>query len=256
MVKTSKKILIEAIKSKIITPQDTLLQVLKNVLRNHLREGDIVVISSKVVAVTQKRIAPIRSEQDFVTLVRREADKIISSKEPSENNPASFMLTLKNNIFIPWAGIDRSNIQKGYTVLWPKNPFEEAEKIQKSLKKLLKLKKLGIIIADSTCTPLRKGVRSIALGYAGFKGVNDLRGQKDLFHNDLKVTQQAMADNLATAACLVMGEANESTPFVLIHGAQVRFTSKKINKNEPVINQEDCLFSPLYKNSRADFFVD
>lgn len=243
------KLEIEAVKSKIITPKDDLLEVIiKSLKKRLLHNGDILVVSSKVVAVTQGLVRKITSQEDFNVLVASEADQIILPKNsPSgEVGQSSVTLAIKNGIFIPWSGIDRSNIQQGYAVLWPKDSFKVAARLQKELKKVYKLKKLGIIISDSTCRPLRRGVSGIALGYAGFKGVNDLRGHKDLYNNKLKVTQQAVADNLATAAHLVMGEADESTPFVIISNAPVTFTDAKINQKDLLIDPKDCLFSALY----------
>ncbi len=209
---------IQGLKSKIITPKDELLKVLKLTLqRGKLQEGDILVIASKVVAITQGRV----SKKDFHKLVEEEADQILGGGEVT--------LTLKNGIFIPWAGVDRSNTQAGTAVLWPEKPFEVAEKLQKELKKTFKLKKLGVLITDSFCAPLRKGVTGVALGYAGFKGVNDLRGKKDLYGNTLKVSQQAIADMIASAAHLVMGESKEQTPFAIISGAPVIFTKAAID---------------------------
>jgi F420-0:gamma-glutamyl ligase len=100
--------------------------------------------------------------------------------------------------------------------------------------------------------PLRRGVSGIALGYAGFYGVNDLRGTTDLYGNKLKVTQQNMADMLAAAAHAEMGEGKESTPFVLINDAPVQFTTKKINPKEPIMSPSECLYAPLYNNKIKD----
>lgn len=231
--------LVRAIKSKIITQGDNLLEVfLKSLKKTRLMDGDLVVITSKVLAVTQNRIKKIKSEAEFRKLVKDEADKVIGDE--------MVMITIKNGIYIPWAGIDRSNSKPGEAILWPHQPFKEAEKLCKALKKHFKIKKLGVLITDSHCVPLRRGVSGIALGYAGFYGVNDLRGNKDLYGNKLKVTQQNMADMLAASAHAVMGEGKESTPFVLIRKAPVRFSSKKINPKESVMPADECLYRPLY----------
>lgn len=263
----SNKMLIQGLKSKIITADTSVASVLASKrlrskqpgatngsgsgkllpylfasLKKHpLKNGDILVITSKVAAITQGRIKKIRSQKDFDNLVKKEADAIIGKSQVT--------LTLKNGIFIPWAGIDRSNIQAGHAVLWPEKPFQAAAQIRKELKKTCKLKHLGVIISDSHCIPLRRGVTAIALGYAGFKGVNDLRGHKDLYGNKLKVTQQNVADMLAAAAHLVMGEAAESTPFALIKNAPVTFTKAKTKPAEPLIESRNCLFAPLYNPS-------
>jgi coenzyme F420-0:L-glutamate ligase len=232
--------LVRAIKSKIITPGDDLAKVLlKSLKKTQLKDKDVLVITSKVVAVTQGRIKKVTSDQDFRKLVKREADKVIGDE--------IVLLTIKNGICIPWAGIDRSNSKPGEAILWPEQPFKEAEKICKALKKHFKIKKLGVLITDSTCLPLRRGVSAVALGYAGFKGVEDLRGIKDLYGKPLQVTQQNKADMLAVSAHMVMGEAAESTPFALIRGAGVTFTTKKIDPKEPIMSPDQCLYKPLYK---------
>jgi coenzyme F420-0:L-glutamate ligase len=236
--------LTQAIKSKIITPGDSLFEAALAALKKQpLGNGDVLVITSKVVAVAQGRVKKISSKQDFDKLVSAEADKIIGKSQVT--------LTLKKGIFIPWAGIDRSNVKKGYAVLWPDQPFKVAQQILNQIKKKYRLKNLGVIISDSHCVPLRNGVTGIAIGYAGFKGVNDLRGKKDLYGNKLEVTQQNIADMLATAANLVMGEAAEQTPFALIKNAPVQFTTQKTDPRESLISPKDCLFSPLYAKINA-----
>ncbi|HLG25233.1 MAG TPA: coenzyme F420-0:L-glutamate ligase [Candidatus Gracilibacteria bacterium] len=236
--------LVRGLKSKIITPKGNLLSAITHTLKGlparvAIREGDVLVIASKVVAITQGRTKKITGQKEFKALVEAEADQVIGGNQVT--------LTMKNGIFIPWAGVDRSNTPHGTVVLWPKEPFKTAGKICSALKTQFRLKKLGVIITDSFCAPLRRGVTAVALGYAGFYGVNDLRGTKDLYGNKLKVSQQAIADMIATAAHLVMGESNEQTPFAIVSGAPVVFTAKKIDTKEPLMNADECLYQSLYK---------
>ncbi|MCA9373782.1 coenzyme F420-0:L-glutamate ligase [Candidatus Peregrinibacteria bacterium] len=237
----SEKILTIGLKSKIITPDDSVMEILKSILKSDLlQEKDILVITSKIVAVEQGRIQKIENEDEFKKLINQEADENLGG------DPV--ILTKKNNIFIPWAGIDRSNAPKGEVVLWPENPYKVAYQYWRDLTETYKIKELGIIISDSICSPLRKGVGAISLGYAGFKGVNDLRGEKDLYGNELKVSQQNIADMTATAAHLVMGEAAEATPFAIVRGVKAQFTNEQPDSEESTISQKDCLFAPLYKS--------
>lgn len=232
--------LLKPIKSPILTSHDTIFQVIEKIFqKNPLREKDILVITSKVIALTEGRTVKIPSPEAFDHLVQKEADTVIGKKKVT--------LTMKNGIFIAWAGVDRSNTEKGSAILWPHDCFQSAEKLRGKLLKRYGLKKLGILITDSCCTPLRKGVTGIALGYAGFYGVQDLRGKQDIFGNTLQVTQQAVADMLAAAANLLMGEGSEAIPFVLIQKAPVQFTSDKIHRSETGIDPKECLFSPFYK---------
>lgn len=216
------------------------METLKSILKNEpLQEKDILVITSKIVAVEQNRIQKIENEDDFKKIINQEADENLGG------DPV--ILTKKNDIFIPWAGIDRSNTPKGEVVLWPERPYKVAFQYWEELTETYKLKELGIIISDSICSPLRKGVGAIALGYAGIKGVHDLRGERDLYGNELKVSQQNIADMTATSAHLVMGEAAEATPFAIVRGVEAQFTSEEPDPQESIMKQEDCLFRPLYK---------
>ena len=240
-----RKLLTVGLKSKLITPQDSVIDCLKKSLQSQeLQEKDVLVITSKVVAVTQGRVKDIKKNAEFEQLVKSEADIFIGG----EHVP----LAIKNNIFIPWAGIDRSNLPKEKAVLWPENPFETAYSIAKQLKSHYKLKNLGIIITDSFCIPLRRGVSAVAIGYAGFKGVNDLRGTKDLYENELPVSQQNMADMIAVTAHLVMGESTEQMPFAIVRGADVQFTNNKPDPTEPIMDANECIFAPLYSKNIID----
>lgn len=229
------------IKTRLIKPNENLKNVILQAFKNikiRLKERDILVITSKVVSVCQNRIAKIGSKNEFLKLVKKEADKFFGGKIP---------LTLKNNILIPQAGIDLSNIKKGFAILWPKDPFGIAWDLYKFFCRKFGLKKLGIVISDSHCQPLRLGTTGIAIGFAGFKGVEDQRGKKDLFGKPLKVTRKASADNLASTSLLIMGEASEKIPFVLIRGAKVKFTKKPQKFNEIFIKPQTCLFAPVFK---------
>lgn len=231
------------LESYIIKPNADLIQTIWQVFKiNKIRplNGDILVVSSKIVALCQGCLAKIEADKDFLNLVKKQADKFFGGKIP---------LTLKENILIPQAGIDRSNAPKGFVVLWPKNPWQIARKSQKAVCEKFGLKKFGIVISDSHCQPLRWGVTGIAVAFAGFVGVEDIRGKKDLFKRPLKITKKAVADNLASSALLMMGEAAEKTPFVLVRGAPVKFTSRLQKKSEIFIKPKKCLFAPLYKKT-------
>lgn len=239
-----REVSIRAVKSKIITPKENLFTVLEQCLKKgDLKNGDILAVASKAVAVAQGRVVNIATEKEYKALVELEADQVIGGKPVT--------LTLKNGIFTPWAGIDRSNTQKGTVVLWPKNPQKTADEIRSWLKRRLKLSKVGVVVVDSFCVPLRRGVIGVALANSGFRGVNDLRGGKDLYGNTLRFTQEAVADSLATMANCVMGQGKEQTPFAIIRNAPVIFTDKKTTPGALVMTPEDCLYRPLYKKLRT-----
>ena len=219
-----------------------------------LKEGDILVIASKVFSYSEKRLLKTLNSKlkqsaisnqlsadklSFQEIVRREADYVFEEGE--------MVMTLKNKILIPNAGIDNSNTPKGMVILWPKDPFASAQKFLAKLKKTFRLKKFGIVISDSHCQPLRSGTTGIAIAWAGFKGVQDVRGTKDLFGKKMAYTQIAVADDLASAGNILMGETDASTPFVIVRGAPVSFSDKKFSEKDYFISPERCIFRGLFK---------
>jgi dihydrofolate synthase / folylpolyglutamate synthase len=225
---------IEPVKTRLIKEGDDIFEVFKNHHRN-LNEGDIIVISSKVVALQQRRTIDAK---DFKKVLQQEA-QYVSKKEAAPH----VYLTLTEGVLIPNAGIDFSNVEKGRAILWPKNSQKFAKEFHEKVRKHYKIKKLGILIIDSRCQMLRAGTTAVTLGYSGFEAVKDERRKKDLFGNPLKVTKIAVADSLATAASLIMGESKERTPFAVIKNAPVKFTNKK---SQLKISPKKCLFNELY----------
>jgi F420-0:gamma-glutamyl ligase len=152
-------------------------------------------------------------------------------------------LTVRDGLYTANAGIDESN-GNGRLVLLPKDCFQSANAIRRKLLRHYKIKNLGVIITDSRTLPLRAGVLGIALGYAGIKGLRDYRGQKDIFGRKFKFAKTDVADSLATAATLEMGEGSERQPLALISQASVKFVNRT-NTKELLINPKDDMFIPL-----------
>jgi len=196
------------------------------------------VIASKVLAYSQGRLASATPDEEFEELIKSEADEVLEEGD--------MVLTMKNKVLIPNAGIDRSNVPEGQAVLWPKEPFKSAEAMRKELMEKFGLDKLGIVISDSHCQPLRMGTSGIAIGWAGFEGVHDDRGSKDLFGREMVYTKIATADNLASAANLEMGETDASVPFVIIRDANVTYTNKNASAEDYFISPEECIYRGLY----------
>lgn len=223
-----------------------------------LREEDILIISSKIVALSEGRIVDLKTikpskralaykrtrygakseDPRIIELILRETPYIL---------PGKMILALKDNIFMPSAGIDLSNAPKDFAILLPKNPWQSAQKLRKNLRKIFRIKKLGVVICDSHCQPLRWGTTGIALSWTGFEGIEDSRGQKDIYGKKLRHTKKAVADNLACAALLLMGEAGEKIPLVIARSAPVRFTNLKPKANEISMKPEECLFGGIVR---------
>ena len=239
---------IKAIKTRpLIPPKDDLLSVIKeSFLKFKLKEKSIIVITSKVVSIWQGRCIKISGKINKDELVKKESDLYIDRKKV----PGQFvMLTIKNNILIPTAGIDESNAN-GYYILWPENPFLSAKEIYKFIKKQYGLKEFGIIISDSHTTPLRSGVMGIGIAYYGFYPLKDYRGKKDIFQRELKMTQSNIVDSLSAAAVYEMGEGNEQTPIVVLEDVgDVKFIKKDFSKTNPLeININEDIYAPVLKS--------
>ncbi|MFW9990740.1 MAG: coenzyme F420-0:L-glutamate ligase [Candidatus Odinarchaeota archaeon] len=239
------------VKTKLLSSNEDLNAFLLQSLREKgvsLKSRDIVIISSKIAALSQNRVVDLSTlsstnwkqlkksglDSRFITLVVQEADEIIGSVPGA-------ILTLKNGMLLANAGVDQSNATgEGKAILLPKNPEKVAQSALECLEKAYKCP-LGVIIADSATRPLRRGTTGVALATAGFAPVIDERGEKDLYGREMRITTRALADNLVTAAQIVMGESNEQVPLVII-----RNISEQLFKREKglsaAIEPERCLF--------------
>jgi dihydrofolate synthase / folylpolyglutamate synthase len=228
--------IVRAIKTRIFQEHEKLAPfILKNIPK--LKECSVLVVTSKIVALSEGRTAAPKNKKEKEKIIRAE------SRWAVESYP-NWWLTIKDGTFAMNAGVDDSNAD-GKIILLPKNSFLAAEKIRKELCSLYKVRKLGVLITDSRVAPLRRGVFGMALGYAGFHGLRDYRGTPDIFGRTLKVTQVGVADSLASAAALVMGEGKEQQPLAVIENALVDYR-EKINKNELRIRPEKDIFRPLF----------
>lgn len=214
---------VKAIKTKLFKPpkDDLLGEIIKRIKRLH--ERSVLVIASKVVSIHQGRCIPKAKVPHKDELIQKEADRYL----PRSAVPNGYaVLTVKNNILIPTAGIDESNVGE-YYVLWPKNIPRAAKEIHAFLRRKYHVKKVGVIIADSHTVPMRRGVLGITLGFYGFRPLNDYRGTRDLFGRKFKVSVADVVDALATAGVLVMGEGREQTPLALVTDIPfVKFTNR------------------------------
>lgn len=226
---------IKIIKTKVFNENENLLEfVLKYVKK--IPGKSILVITSKIVALSEGRTAICKNKKEKIKLIKKESDFAIETKQT--------WLTIKDGMVMSSAGIDESNA-KGKIILLPKDSFRSADLIRKKLKKIFKVKKLGVLITDSRIFPLRAGIVGVALGYAGFKGIRDYRGTNDIFGRILKMSRTDVADSLATSAVFCMGEGKEQQPLALITDAPVEFI-EKVNKKELKINIKDDLYLPLF----------
>ena len=228
---------------------ETLLNTLdKN--KTKLEDGDVLVISTKYVSNSQGRIVDLEKintseegikiskeyqlKSEIAEIILRESDKIFGGI-------GGFVITSSDNIMAPNAGIDKSNAKKGRAILYPTNPYLTAEEIRRKI--FLKyFIHVGIILVDSRLMPARIGTSGVAIACAGIEPVLDMRAKKDLDGNPLKVTFQAVVDNLATIANHKMGEGGESKPFAIVRNSDAKLTDRIINPTEMAISPDQCVY--------------
>ena len=228
---------IKAIKTRIFNENENLIKFILKYAKK-IPENSILVITSKIVALSEGRTTEYKNQSQKIKLIKQESSFAMKTKLT--------WLTIKNGMVMASAGIDESNAD-GKIILLPKDSFKSAEFIHKELCKKFKIKNLGVLITDSRLFPLRAGIVGVALGYAGFKGIRNYIGKKDIFGRTLKFSRTDIADSLATSAVLCMGEGKEQQPLALINNAPVEFT-EKINKKELFISPQEDIFYPLIKN--------
>ncbi len=224
-------------KTKVFIENENLILFIEKYIKS-FSSGSILVITSKIVALSEGRTALIVNENTREEIIKKESEWAIRT-------PYAW-LTKKDGMIMASAGVDESNAD-GKLILLPKDSFKSAKSIRDFFVKKYNLGNFGVIITDSRTMPLRAGVIGLAIGYVGFKGIRDYRGTFDIFNRKLKMTRTDVVDCLAAAAVLCMGEGNEKKPLALITNAPVEW-SNKINKKELLIEPEDDLYAPFFKN--------
>ena len=234
---------IEAIHTERIEPtSSTLIDLLDRALPT-LHPGSIIAITSKIVSLCEGSVVPI-DETQKEELIRAKSDLYL----PESKSKWGINFTITNDTLIPNAGIDESNAGEVY-VLWPKDSQATANDVREYLSKKFNIQELGVVITDSTCSPLRRGVSGIALAFSGIKPLRDYVGSPDLFERPFKVSQADIVGGLAATSVLMMGEGAESTPLALFTNASVvdfvdrNPTTEELNSRR--ISLDEDLFSPF-----------
>ncbi len=234
---------IRAVKTHVFKEREDLAAFIRSHVPK-LKNGSVLAVTSKIVALSEGRIA---DAGDKGQLIKKESEWALQTHK-------EWWWTEKDGMLLVNAGIDESNAGDKL-VLLPRDSFKAARKLQKWLRHHYGLKKIGVIITDSRISPMRAGVTGLALGHAGFRGVRDYRGKSDLFGRKLKVTMTDVADSLATAATLVMGEGAERQPLAIIEDAPVEFVDGfdklTARKREVRISAKDDMYAPLFRNFGA-----
>ncbi|MBT4932356.1 MAG: coenzyme F420-0:L-glutamate ligase [Rhodospirillaceae bacterium] len=200
-------------------------------LGRNLASGDIVVIAQKVISKIEGRTVDLnqvtpspraRDVADQCGKDPREVELILSeSVEVLRAVPDILIVVHHTGVILANAGLDRSNVRseggQENVLLLPVDPDKSCQEIRARLLDLSGAD-VAVIISDSLGRPWRMGTTGIAIGVAGIPALLDLRGDEDLFGRELKVSQQAIADELASAAALLHGQGADKQPVVIIRG--------------------------------------
>ncbi len=220
----------------LIRQGDNLADIIVRALQENsilLEENDILVIAQKIVskaegrAVNLARVTPSsraielaeRTEKDarLVELILQESNEVIRTRL------GTIIVEHRLGFVCANAGIDHSNVAgagnaaEEWVLLLPAAPDHSAQTIRQQIQSQTG-RQVGVLIIDSHGRAWRNGTVGIAIGVAGLPGLQDLRGEPDLFGFTLRITQVGVADELAAAASLVMGQASEGTPVVHVRG--------------------------------------
>ena len=214
------------------------------------KDDDIIVISSKFVSMSEGavlRLGEIKvSKEARIIATRYKMDPKIAEITLRESDYIlggipGFLLSIRDGMIAPNAGIDKSNVPPGFVILYPNDAFKTAENLRSKF--LLEYRiRVGIVIADSRLMPTRIGTVGVAIACSGFEPVEDERGKKDLFGNVLRVTFRAVADGLAAIGVAIMGEGSESIPAVVVRGFKVTPTDRKLSKHDMAIDPEQDIY--------------
>jgi coenzyme F420-0:L-glutamate ligase/coenzyme F420-1:gamma-L-glutamate ligase len=218
----------------LIRPSDDLAGLLiaaceKNALAP--ADGDIWVLAQKVVSKAEGRyvdltkVRPSARAQDLAHEIDKDPRlvEVILGESRRVVRKRSGVLIVEHRLgfIMANAGVDRSNVDPEAgaepVLLLPREPDASAAGLLDQLAAHFK-RRFGVIVSDSFGRPWRRGTVGVALGAAGLPAVMDLRGRPDLYGHALRVTQTGFADEVASAASLLMGQANEGLPAVLVHG--------------------------------------
>jgi len=179
-----------------------------------LRDGDILVVTSKVVSKAEGQVR-VMSRDDAVAA---ETVRVVAERGRTR------IVETRHGFVMAAAGVDASNVEAGSVVLLPVDPDASARGLRAGLLSLLGVR-VGVVVSDTMGRPWREGLVDVAIGCAGLAPVDDLRGQTDAHGNDLAMTVTAIADELAAAGELVKGKLR-GVPVAIVSGLGDRVTDE------------------------------
>jgi coenzyme F420-0:L-glutamate ligase/coenzyme F420-1:gamma-L-glutamate ligase len=195
-----------------------------------LQDHDVLVLAQKIVSKAEGRLvdladvtpsaeavtlaSEVLKDPRLVELVLRESRRVVRAR------PNVLIVEHRLGLIMANAGIDQSNVRadgRELALLLPEDPDASAERLRACLAEKVGVK-LGVVINDSFGRPWRRGTTGVAIGAAGLPALIDRRGEADLYGRKLQVTMIGYADEIAASASLLMGQADEGQPAVLLRG--------------------------------------
>ena len=193
-----------------------------------IHDGDVLVVTHVFVSRAEGNVVDLNSvvPSEFARCIAEQLGKdpalvevvLRESKGISRMRDGILITETRHGFVCANSGVDRSNVSgENNVALLPKDPDMSAQKIRAVVRELTGCD-VAVIVSDTHGRPLRNGEINVAIGVAGLKPIRDRRGEKDLFGYVLRVKQTAVADELASAAELVIGQASEGVPVAIIRG--------------------------------------
>lgn len=231
----------------VVNPGDDLSALIRDGLKRggvSLEQGDILVVAQKIVSKSEGRIVnladvvpsqeaidlaqKIEKDSRFVELILKESKSVLRTR------PGTIIVEHRLGFVCANAGIDHSNVHglsdtEEWVLLLPEDPDASAQALREELEQVSGVS-LGVLIIDSHGRAWRMGTAGVAIGFSGMPGLVDLRGESDLFGYMLEITQVGAADELASAASLVMGQAAEGTPVIHARGFPYKLREGQLNE--------------------------
>jgi coenzyme F420-0:L-glutamate ligase / coenzyme F420-1:gamma-L-glutamate ligase len=189
-----------------VNPGTDLGSLLSDTLTD-LRDGDVVVVTSKIVSKAEGRVSPGMSRDDAI---EAETVRLVAERDSMR------IVETKHGLVLAAAGVDASNVAPGSVVLLPDDPDASARRLRRTIGERLGVR-IGVVVSDTVGRPWRAGLVDIAVGVAGLTPLVDLRGRVDRYGNQLSATIPAIADEVASAAELVKGKF-AGVPVAIIRG--------------------------------------
>lgn len=192
---------------------------LADIIAEHadLVDGDVIVVTQKIVSKAEGRVAEIDADDPLShkQLVEAEAVRVLRRRGDL------IMTETRHGFVCANAGVDLSNVERGWAALLPIDPDRSARRIRDGLRARPGVE-VGVIVSDTFGRAWRRGVTDVAIGCAGVAAVVDLRGTEDAFGRTLQVTEVCVADEIAAAAELVMGK-DAGVPVAIVRGVDDRW---------------------------------